>query len=248
MKNCIKVDKDLLNKLKEKYSIKENDDRFQGAYITWRPIRINKLISILGENWFKDKKILELGCGFGHIGIELKKLGSIVTFAEAQEEYVLQIASNAGESDIYIIDQDDKWQLDEEFDLVINWGVNYHLDNWRQDIKNSIKHGKIVSLETEVIDSDDITDEAKIREVGWFAGAKNSVGTRPSVAAIEILLRNLGAKFERYDDEDLNCENSEWGWWYKYDWKEGECKSVLKNQFYDGLRRFWMIYNGDDKG
>jgi 2-polyprenyl-3-methyl-5-hydroxy-6-metoxy-1,4-benzoquinol methylase len=241
MYKCIKVTDSILSELKNKYPINTNDDHFKGHHIEWNKIRINKLISILGINWFKDKEILELGCGYGDIGFELKKLGAIVTFAEGQESQIPQISLRANESDIYIIDQDTEWNISKKFDLVIHWGVSYHLDKWKRDLCISLLHTKnILSFETEVLDSPDINLEIKNKE-GWFEAAMNTIGTHPSVAHIEKTFKDMNVIFKRYDDIDLNCKHLTAGWTYLYDWKEGEKQEKHGADFIHGLRRFWMV-------
>ncbi len=238
------IDEILLNELQRKYPIIENDNRFKGHYVSWRKNRIKKLIQIMGRDWFIGKFILELGCGLGYVGIELKSLGAKVSFAEGQEAYIPQLVKNIRDSDVYLLDQDKEWNLNKRFDLIIHWGVSYHLDNWKQDLKSTMNHTNILSFETEVLDSDDITKEIKIKEDGWPEGAVNRVGTRVSVASIENFFDELGLEYVRYDDWSLNSK-SDYGWSYVYDWKKGACESEFEDQFYDGLRRFWMVYRNE---
>ena len=200
------------------------EDKFQGHFIRWREVRINKLISILGKDWFKGKSILELACGYGHIGKSLKELGAIVTQTEGNPEY-------AKVAEAIVLDQDKEWDLKREFDLVIHWGILQHLDNWRRDLQTAIRHGRIITLDTECVDFDDPMAEIKVNE-NWYDGAMNKIGTRASVAAIEKCIADLGCTFKRYDDSGLDVE------YHKYSWKEGE----YKNDWKSTLRRFWMIY------
>ena len=213
--------------------IKSHRNFFYGHYVDWRKSRIEKLISILGESWFNGKTILELGCGYGDIGRELQKLGSLVTFAEGKKEHVEQMKLMGRGPEIILLDQDNDWCLNRKFDLVIHWGVLYHLDNWKRDLEISIKHGKIVSLETEVIDSDDPEIESKLEEC-WYDGALNHVGSRMSAGNVEKVFNEIGVVFNRYDDKDLNAS------YHCYDWKVGERSPGIWSS---GTRRFWMIYN-----
>lgn len=233
MLNCTKVTPELLQELNKTYAPK---GFFSDAhFIPWRRTRINKLVSILTPEWFKDKTVLELACGYGHIGAELKKLGAIVTFAEGNEQYISNLAENAGDSEIYILDQDLPWDMEKQFDLVIHWGILYHLNDWRRDLITSIKHGKIISLESEVLDCRDPNGEIKINE-GWYDGAKNHVGTRVAVPLIEKVISEQGVRFTRHDDADLNAE------YHVYDWPAGRyIKS--NNPYTTGVERFWTIYN-----
>lgn len=203
-----------------------NEDHF----IAWREARIKKLVSILGLDWFNGKNILELGCGFGHIGKELKKLGSVVTFAEGRREYIPYIMDDNSDSEIYVIDNDRPWSLDKQFDLVVHWGLLYHLKYWEKDIMNCLRHTNLVSIETEVVDSDDQFLEIEVKEDHYDA-ALNSIGVRPSVGNIENFLKSLGCELKRYDDADLNSS------YMVYDWKSGS----FPRQWKLGHRRFWMV-------
>lgn len=198
---------------------------FEGHYIKWREARINKLVEIFGINWFKGKEILELACGYGHNGRKLREMGAIVTQTEGDEEY-------AKVSGALVLDQDKPWDLGKVFDMVIHWGVLYHLDDWRRDLRTAIKHGKIIALESEVLNSDDPAAEEKLGE-GWYDGALNATATKMSAAAVEKVITEEGATFERYDDSNLNVE------YHRYNWQVGD----FDGKWASALRRFWIIKN-----
>ena len=211
-------------------------------YDEWQNKRIEKLISILGENWFKGKKILEVGCGFGHIGKKLMdRFDCIVDFTEGRNEYISKIKENCKEEcNVWCVDHDSDYSevlAGKYYDLIIHWGLLYHLSNWKQDLEIIFKHSDIVSLELEVLDFDDPTRSLKINEFVakiepfHFDQALNGIGTRITQDAIEIFLKNKNLKFKRYDDSDLNNNH------HVYDWIPKNDKSYT-----DGKRRFWMIY------
>ena len=202
----------------------------ENYFENWRKARIDKLVNVLGKEWFEEKTVLELGCGFGHVGKEIKKLGSIVVFSDAREEYVEKIREDNEDSDIYIIDNDKPWDMERKFDLIIHWGLLYHLENWRQDLKCCLNHSNLISLETEVTDSVDL-DFGVTRKESHYDAAVNGIGICPGVANIENYLTSIDCSLKRYDDADLNngimC----------YDWKEGK----FGNATLAGHRRFWMV-------
>jgi SAM-dependent methyltransferase len=202
-------------------------------YAKWREARINKLISILGKEWFKNKEILELACGFGDIGQKLETFGATVTYTDGKAEHIEKTKQRTKKQDMcFLIDQDTNWNLNKKFDLVLHWGVLYHLNNWEQDLNIAIAHSKkYICLESEVSDSDDPEFEAKVKE-HWYDGAKNSVGSRPSPAKIEKVIKQNKSviSLKRYDHKDLNA------CYHFYDWKIGNTK-----KFPPGQRRFWFI-------
>lgn len=197
---------------------------FNGHYDVWRMKRIDKILSIFSKEYFQSKKILELGAGFGGNGKIFESFGANVTYAEGLQENFDKIIGNK-----ILLDQDKKWNLNETFDIVIHWGVLYHLDNWQQDLECTLNHTNCIFLESEVSDSDDPNFEIKTQEAGYDQ-ALNKIGSRPSANKIENFLLSKGAKFTRYDDSDLTAD------FHCYDWKVTNSKS-----WRHGLRRFWVV-------
>ena len=145
------------NKKSQEETFRKDEDKqtwgwFKGHYIKWRETRINKLVSILGKDWFKGKTVLECACGLGHIGEEIMKLGAVVTFAEGREIFVRETKKRLPNAEVILLDQDTDWNLNRKFDLIIHWGLLYHLDNWKQDLANTVKHADIICFETVVMD------------------------------------------------------------------------------------------------
>jgi 2-polyprenyl-3-methyl-5-hydroxy-6-metoxy-1,4-benzoquinol methylase len=111
-------------------------------YPKWALVRVAKLISIFGAEWFNGKTVLELACGLGLVGQELQKYGAKVTFTEGRSEYLNEIIQHANGSEVYQIDQDEPWDFGRKFDLVLHWGVLYHLQGWNRDLKTALNHFK----------------------------------------------------------------------------------------------------------
>jgi SAM-dependent methyltransferase len=203
---------------------------FDGHYAAWQQSRINKIISIFGQEFFKNKNILELGCGHGYIGKYFQDIGANVTFAEGRQEHLDNIKSRMPEANTILLNQENDWNLEKEFDIVIHWGVLYHIDRWKEDLQTAIGHGKIVFLESEVCDSDDPEIEIKATEPDAYDQAINKIGSRPSAEMIERIILKTSALYKRYDDSDINAGT------HKYDWAVQNT-----NQYSDGQRRFWII-------
>lgn len=215
--------------------------QFEGGYIPWRESRIKKIVSIMGEDFFQGAKGLELGCGYGHTGRELiDRFNCKMTFTDARETHPKGFAKVNPDQELLMLDQDQPWDLGEEFDFVIHWGVLYHLDNWVQDLENTLRHSKVVFLETEVCDSLDPDFEIKIREKAFANDqAVNGIGTKQSPAFVEKILDQNNCNWTRYDDADLNASRSkDPNIGHRYDWKP-----VNDKRWEHGLRRFWIIDN-----
>jgi hypothetical protein len=204
--------------------------RFDAHYNEWRQVRIQKVESIFGKEFFKNKTILELACGYGHTGMYFFNLGAKVTFAEGREEHVNEFRKQHPDQEIILLNQEYKWDLNRKFDLIIHWGVLYHLDNWQQDLSCAAKHSDLILLESEVCDSDDENVDIKIEGCDRYDQEMGPFASRPSASNIEKNLTNLGFSFTRYDDADLNCLH------HDYSWKVG---NTLEWRY--GLRRFWVV-------
>ena len=59
---------------------------FAGHYDKWRLVRINKVLELFGVDYFKGKKILELGAGHGDMGAFFCELGANVLCLEGRLE------------------------------------------------------------------------------------------------------------------------------------------------------------------
>jgi hypothetical protein len=155
--------------------------------------------------------------------------GAHVTFTDGRAvhvDFLQSLGLNA-----MVMDQDKEWTVPGQFDLIVHWGVLYHLDNWRQDLKCALEHTTMMCLETEIVDSDDPLCERKVGEIDNYDQAVNRVGTIMSAQCLENYLTSLGATFVRYDDEDLDAKP-----WGDYSWK-----SKNDGGFHQGQRRFWMV-------
>ena len=219
----------------------EPDNLFGRNYNHSRLLRVCKLEQVLGHAWFKGKSILELGCGYGNVGLYFKDLGADVTFVDARQEFLDVVKSKDSSANTILIDQDKEWDLGKQFDLVIHWGVLYNLNNWQQDLRCALKHAKFLSLESAVNRySYDI--EFKIKNFSYGSphiGCFNDVGTLPSITRIE---KELVGSIKRYDDADLNSD------FFRYTLNCNDSNVIIakditdwKDKFVYGGRKFWVI-------
>ena len=213
--------------------MRTNSDKFH-HYKEWRQKRIAKIVNIMGEDFFRDASGLELGCLFGDIGAALhRKYNCNMTFTDVRYDQLDKFLLNNPKQNLRIVDQNQEWSLNRQYDFVIHWGVLYHLENWQRDLKCTLRHSKVIFLESEVCDSSDSNFEIKVDEnVESIDQAYHGIGSRPSAAYVEKVLDSYKAKWKRYDDQDINSSI------HCYDWK---CKDT--NTWTHGLRRFWIIDN-----
>lgn len=208
-------------------TVKENYFHHEPQF-DWNKKRVNKLLSILGDGWIAGKKVLEVGCGHGENGKALIAAGAQVLFTDGRELH-LDFLKKEG-LNTFLMDQDKEWTIEGQFDLIVHWGVLYHLDNWKQDVKCALDRADLLCLETEIFDTDDPTFEQKKGEIDHYDQALNRTGTVLSGKCFENYITSLGATFVRYDEEVLDSHAM------VYSWKDGS-----RPGFTIGQRRFWMI-------
>lgn len=220
----------------------EPDNIFGDYYNQWRLLRVCKLEQIFGIDWFKGKKILELGCGYGNIGLYLQNLGAEMTFADARTDFLDVIKGKCQTAKIICLNQNKKWNFDEQYDLIIHFGVLYNIQNWQQDLQCALSQTKYLALETAVNRySYDINFAIKNFDLnGKHCGIFEQYGSLPSVNLIE---KELGKTFKRYDDADLNGND-----FIKYtlicnDDAKVTSKTIdsWHNKHYYGGRKFWIV-------
>jgi len=206
---------------------------FGGHYHEWRARRIRKIIKIIGRERLTRLEVLELGCGHGDIGIALWQAGAKVTFSDARQEHLDEIKQRypgiAKKKRLIQIDQENCWSLDRRFDLIVHFGLLYHVRNWPLSLDCSLAHADAMLLESEVSDSDDPNYVAVVRE-GGYDQAFGGQGSRPSAAAVEAHLKKRKCRFLRFDDADLNAA------FHHYDWTVGNTGGHPI-----GMRRFWLV-------
>lgn len=217
---------------------REENGRFMDHYRGWRPKRIQKIENIFGKDFFRDKTILELACGYGDIGKHFSEnLGAKVTFAEGREEHIAFIQKNNPDCEVFQLDQETNWNLNRKFDAIIHFGVMYHLDNWKQDLECTMKHSDLIILESEIADSNNLIEKKFIDPESYDQAINEKrIATRPSASYVEKVFTDNGFEFIRYDDSDLNDGI------HCYDWTitgNADRDDYNRNDG-GGLRRFWV--------
>ena len=205
----------------------------EGHYVPWRAARLavvkNAYRSLAG------KRVLELGCGLGHVGRELASWGADVTVSDARQEYVEE-ALRRGCKNGVVYDVEQPWpdELGDGWDLIIHWGLLYHTVDLRAALQ-CVTKAKETCLECEVCDSDhpDAICEVPEYQGGDQAAGSHRRGRRPSATMIENLLDERGVGWARLDSPRLNAA------FHRYDW---ECTNHSPAAGWEpGLRRFWFV-------
>ena len=243
-----------------KSGFEEDSPFFCQSYIDWRRNRVRKLLQIVGEKWLKNKSVLELGCALGHTGYYLRyNFGADVTFADARSRYIdyiketikkSQPEDNISDENFLVLDQDTDWTIYKnggsslrKFDLILNWGVNYHLVNWKRDIERTLAHSDKVCFETHVLDSEDPEDIAHRHEYGCDKGT-HGIESVPSYSAVEKVFKDNNFSYERYDDSDLDGGGQNYSWSSKNNLSTFVYNTVdpITGKLRDSeKRRYWFV-------
>lgn len=229
----------------------EKDTSAFGTFFNcWRIKRVDKLLSIFGVDWFKGKKILEMGCAYGNIGLYLKSLGAEVDFCDGRSEAIKRIQEKNSNVKTFILDNEEDWSLESHYDLIVHFGILYNLNYWERDLDNVLKSCNFLALESAVTKYDNF-DEYKIipRYEIRIQGPLREIGTLTSSKNIEKVFKRNNFTFVRYDDLSLNTPFDNIA---IYDWEEEENVGDLrydvvdnwwKNKYCDNRRRFWIATN-----
>ena len=203
---------------------------FRGHYDNWINSRMNGIKKYIQKDYFKSKTLLELGCGHGHIGNEFYKLGSIVSSSDARKEHINVVSNIYPHIETLLIDCDNDDIL-KKYDIILHWGLLYHLNEIEIHLKKVSKRCDLLLLESEVCDSDDDTFYIKGNEYNNYDQAFNSIGIRPSQTYVEKILKNNGFQYSLIKDPILNSN------FHIYNW---DIQNT--NTYQNGLRRFWICW------
>lgn len=207
------------------------DGRFRGHYNLWQEKRVTAIIEYFNPLWFKGKKILELGCGYGDIGAAFTALGANVTCSDARAEHLEVLKRKYPHIKTIQANIENEWPFEEKYDLILHLGVLYHLNDINFSLERSVKYADHLILETEVCDSDDHDTMLKVEEdKNSYDQSFTGHGSRPSASYIEQFIKNLGASFERVNGNQCNSLFHQYNWTVQ---GSGEWRH--------GLRRFWFI-------
>ena len=99
-------------------------------YHDWRNKRFNFIQKYydnkFGMGFFNQKKMLEYGCGRGHLGRMFEEVGCEVTHVDGRPEYVSWIKSNYPKSDVILMDCE-RHCIKEYYDIILHAGLLCHI-------------------------------------------------------------------------------------------------------------------------
>jgi SAM-dependent methyltransferase len=206
----------------ERYCTLSTFQRFTGDYELWRVNRIRKVLHTLGADWeWKGKRVLELGCGFGDIGAFFADAGANVVSVEGRIEN-LSIAKLRFRNlpNLQFVQRDlEKSFVDlGRFDVIIHFGLLYHIENIDENVRMCAAMSDQVFLETEVLDSQDPNKVTVLQEDA--NNYDNGLAGRVSMISpfyIKRLFEEAGMTVEISSDKALNAGPHVYDWQHKND-------------------------------
>ncbi len=205
-------------------------DRFLDHYCGWRTSRLSAIKKYVDPKILHGKSLLELGCGYSDNGIYFKEnYDCKLVASDARPEHLQVVAERYPDVDIMQFDCDTA-ELVSKFDIILHWGVLYHIRNVDKHLENVCKHCDYLFLETIVLDSTDSNAIHYIEENNYYDQAFNTVGNRCSPAYVERLLAEYGFEYKLILDDILNYSIHNYTW--------------LHNTNYEDLapRRYWIAW------
>jgi SAM-dependent methyltransferase len=179
-------------------------------------------------------RILEVGAGLGHLGEAFAQLGFDVTSTDGRPEHVEAMKARGRRA--FVLDLDTTG-VDEvgDFDLVLAFGVLYHLARPEHFLRNCGKRARVLLLETAVCDAADPVIHW-IPEAGGWRGTDQALGgkgCRPSPAWVEEMCRYSGFDSVR----DISSPVANWviG---AFDWEPRDTGEWKRNGV--NLRKMWV--------
>ena len=195
----------------------------------WQIKRIHFILSKYPKEFFKGKRILELGAHNGYIGAYFSELGADVHCVEGREENVINIKNDYPQITVECINLDSpNWNLG-HYDIIINFGLYYHLEKFHKEhLINCIDNCDLMFFETVIYDSDD--SEIFLREEAGIDQSLTPIGGTPSTSYVENIFEEKNIQYIKFTDNSLNAYQ------HHYDWPDTGNK--VFNQW---SRRFWII-------
>ncbi len=185
-----------------------------GHYQSWWKARIDTFDRILVPDFFRQKRVLDMGAGFGTFSKFLQERGAVVTASDGRSEYVDVIKSRFGDGIATVIEDYDSHEFAvgvEELDIICHFGVMQHLVNIERHLDKLVGKSKYLFIECDVIDSNDPALFNTVAQNGYDQ-ALNGTGCQFSPAYIERLLAERGLAFIAIAEPSLDTMVHKYSW------------------------------------
>jgi SAM-dependent methyltransferase len=167
---------------------------FETGY--YRESELTRLVNLFAhidvERW-RGLRVLEVGAGHGHFGDAFAHLGFDVTSTDGRPEHVEAMKRRGRQAFVLDLDSTGVDSVG-EYDLILSFGVLYHLAHPEEFLRSCGKQAKVLLLETAVCDRKDPVVEWVTEPGGWRGKdqALRGRACRPSPAWVEEVCRGAG--------------------------------------------------------
>lgn len=183
----------------------------QGIYPEFVASRMKNMITHYGNEFFKDKTVLELGCGYGQAGKILENLGAKVTSSDVRKEHLEIVKKRYPDRNVVVIDCN-KDQIEGNYDLVFALGLLYHLENPLNLITSAAKVTNNLCLCSIVLDTN--MDTAKLFPADM--SFDQSITNKCLIASPTWIMNRMeesGFKVEDISSDIANIKGNEFEWY-----------------------------------
>lgn len=190
------------------------------------------------ERW-REMRVLEVGAGLGALGEVFSQLGFDVTFSDGRAEHVESMHQRGRKA--FVLDLDSTGvDTAGDFDLVLSFGVLYHLAHPEEFLLSCAKKAKVLLLETAVCDRNEPVVQW-IDEHGGWRGTDQALRTRacrPSPAWVEGICHQAGFTSVR----DISSPVGNWRSGC-FDWQPRDSGEDRRDGI--NLRKMWICEKAD---
>ena len=120
------------------------------------------------------------------------------------------------------------WIFEDNYDIIIHWGVLYHLKNPRGSLLMCLQHTNLMFLETLILDRSGSYIEDIKEDVNLPDQSVHGLGSRFTSTYVENIIQEAGFTAKRLDWSTLNSQNQPF-----YNFPEGDTNKIY--------RRFWIV-------
>ncbi len=203
----------------------------------YRESNLTRLVNLFAhadvERW-RGMRVLEVGAGLGHLGDAFADLGFDVTSTDGRQEHVEAMRARGRESSVLDLDLTGVNEAG-DFELILAFGVLYHLAHPEEFLHSCGKTAKVLLLETAVCDHrEPVVDW--ITESGGWRGKDQAVsgrGCRPSPSWVEGTCREAGFDVVR----DVSSPLGDWSSG-TFSWEPRDSGEWRRNGV--NLRKMWV--------
>ena len=158
---------------------------------------MNILKSILSDLKIADPKIkssLDVGCGVGYFSKFLREEGFNVTAFDVREDNIVEAKKRVKNVEFFVDDIEDLINIKGDFDLVLCFGLLYHLENPLKALRNLVKLTKKYLIIESMIAPDNRPAALLVKEEQELDQSKNYVALLPTEKLIVYFLKLLDFK------------------------------------------------------